>query len=122
MEQLRVEVQQLRVQLGAAQSVVNTSESLLTAEKAAQAEATLRKWRGMVAGVHPSVPSEAVVAALADDLNTAGAIAELHGLASRGDAAGLLGISLSTAEKEWAYARSWLRLEIEGTAASDERS
>ena len=31
LEQLRVEVQQLRAQLGAAQSVVNTSESLLTA-------------------------------------------------------------------------------------------
>lgn len=60
-----------------------------TAEKAAQAEATLRKWRGMVAGVQPSSPSEAVVAALADDLNTAGAIAELHGLAAAGDLAGL---------------------------------
>ena len=60
-----------------------------TAEKAAQAEATLRKWRGMVAGVAPSAPSEAVVAALADDLNTAGAIAELHGLAASGDLAGL---------------------------------
>lgn len=60
-----------------------------TAEKAAQAEATLRKWRGMVAGVAPSVPSASVVAALADDLNTAGAIAELHALASGGDLAGL---------------------------------
>ena len=60
-----------------------------TAEKAAQAEATLRKWRGMVKGVAPSVPSEAVVAALADDLNTAGAIAELHALAASGDLAGL---------------------------------
>jgi cysteinyl-tRNA synthetase len=69
-----------------------------TAEKAAQAEATLRKWRGMVAGVAPSVPSGAVVAALADDLNTAGAIAELHALAASGDAAvlkasaGLMGL------------------------------
>ena len=60
-----------------------------TAEKAAQAEATLRKWRGMVAGVAPAAPSAAVVAALADDLNTAGAIAELHALAGAGDAAGL---------------------------------
>jgi len=60
-----------------------------TAEKAGQAEATLRKWRGMVAGVAPSVPSDAVEAALADDLNTAGAIAELHGLAASGDLAGL---------------------------------
>ncbi|NBE08517.1 cysteine--tRNA ligase [Paragemmobacter ruber] len=60
-----------------------------TAEKAGQAEATLRKWRAMVAGVQPSAPSGAVVAALADDLNTAGAIAELHALAAAGDAAGL---------------------------------
>ena len=60
-----------------------------TAEKAAQAEATLRKWRGMVAGVEAGVPAAAVVAALADDLNTAGAIAELHALAGAGDAAGL---------------------------------
>ena len=60
-----------------------------TAEKAAQADATLRKWRGMVTGVAASAPSDAVVAALADDLNTAGAIAELHALAAGGDAAGL---------------------------------
>ncbi len=60
-----------------------------TAEKAAQAEATLRKWRALVKGVAASVPSEAVVAALADDLNTAGAIADLHALAAAGDAAGL---------------------------------
>lgn len=60
-----------------------------TAEKAGQAEATLRKWRGMVKGVQPSVPSEAVVAALADDLNSAGAMAELHALAAAGDLAGL---------------------------------
>jgi len=60
-----------------------------TAEKAAQAEATRRKWRGMVQGVPAGGPSEAVVAALADDLNTAGAIAELHALAAAGDLAGL---------------------------------
>lgn len=61
-----------------------------TAEKAAQAEATLRKWRGLVAGIEPAPsPAATVVAALADDLNTAGAIAELHRLAGEGDAAGL---------------------------------
>ena len=60
-----------------------------TAEKAAQAEATLRKWRGLVAGVTAGTPSAAVVEALSDDLNTAGAIAELHALAATGDAAGL---------------------------------
>ncbi len=60
-----------------------------TAEKAAQAEATLRKWRGLVAGTARAEPLPEVVAALADDLNTAGAIAELHAAAGRGDAAGL---------------------------------
>ena len=36
------------------------------------------------------------------------------------EAAQALGISASTADNDWAYARSWLRLEIEGRAASDE--
>ncbi|ETD85581.1 cysteine--tRNA ligase [Rhodobacter capsulatus] len=52
-----------------------------TAEKAAQAEATLRKWRALTAGVaaaHEVAPG--VLEALADDLNTAGALAVLHGL------------------------------------------
>src|SRR5262245_47022651 len=35
------------------------------------------------------------------------------------EAAEVLGISTSTAENDWAYARSWLRLEIEGTALDD---
>ncbi|OWY18382.1 cysteine--tRNA ligase [Thioclava sp. JM3] len=50
-----------------------------TAEKARAAAATLRKWRTTVDGVTPS-PEAApeVIAALADDLNTAGAIAALH--------------------------------------------
>ena len=62
-----------------------------TAEKAQQAEAALRKWRGLVAGVEPAPgPLERVLEALADDLNTAGALAELHAAAGRGDAAGLL--------------------------------
>ena len=62
-----------------------------TAEKAAQAEATLRKWRGLVAGIEPAPsPLPGVVAALSDDLNTAGALAECHAAAGRGDASGLL--------------------------------
>ncbi|MCA1334731.1 cysteine--tRNA ligase [Pseudooceanicola marinus] len=60
-----------------------------TEKKRAEAEATLRKWRGLVAGVEAGEVSEAVVAALADDLNTAGAVAELHKLAGAGDAAEL---------------------------------
>ncbi|TMV14445.1 cysteine--tRNA ligase [Arenibacterium halophilum] len=60
-----------------------------TAEKAREAEAVLRKWRGMVEGVTPGAVASSVLAALAEDLNTAGAIAELHRLAGQGDAAGL---------------------------------
>ncbi|WP_323782645.1 cysteine--tRNA ligase [Thalassovita sp.] len=60
-----------------------------TAKKAAEAEVTLRKWYKLVEGVEQGTVNEAVIAALADDLNTAGAIAELHKLASAGDAAGL---------------------------------
>ncbi|WP_420325630.1 cysteine--tRNA ligase [Mameliella sp.] len=53
-----------------------------TAEKAREAEATLRKWRGLVTGAQPSEEvSQSVLAALADDLNTPKAIAELHRLA-----------------------------------------
>ena len=61
-----------------------------TAKKAGEAEATLRKWRALTDGVEPGEVSQAIVDALADDLNTAGAIAELHKLAGAGDAAGLL--------------------------------
>ena len=62
-----------------------------TKEKAEQAEATLRKWRSLTAGVVPaSNPLPEVVAAMSDDLNTAGAIAELHNLAGKGDLKGLL--------------------------------
>jgi RNA polymerase sigma factor (TIGR02999 family) len=35
------------------------------------------------------------------------------------EAARALGISDSTADNDWAYARSWLRLEIEGRAGGD---
>jgi RNA polymerase sigma factor (TIGR02999 family) len=35
------------------------------------------------------------------------------------EAARALGISASTADNDWAYARSWLRLEIEGRAGDD---
>ena len=52
-----------------------------TAEKAEQAEKTLRKWRELTKGVAAGQPSNALVAALAEDLNTAGAITELDRLA-----------------------------------------
>jgi DNA-directed RNA polymerase specialized sigma24 family protein len=35
------------------------------------------------------------------------------------EAARALGVSESTADNDWAYARSWLRLEIEGSAGGD---
>jgi len=60
-----------------------------TAEKAREAEATLRKWREMVSGVEAGEPAASVIEALSDDLNTAGAIAALHDLSRAGDAAGL---------------------------------
>ncbi|MFY0660861.1 MAG: cysteine--tRNA ligase [Shimia sp.] len=55
-----------------------------TAKKAAEAEATLRKWRRITDGVAaaPTAPIE-IVAALADDLNTSQALTYLHVIASR---------------------------------------
>ncbi|KAA9008925.1 cysteine--tRNA ligase [Histidinibacterium aquaticum] len=61
-----------------------------TAKKREEAEATLRKWRAMTADVTPTEVAPEVLEALCDDLNTAGAIAELHRLAHEGDAGGLL--------------------------------
>lgn len=80
-----------------------------TEAKRDEAEKTLRKWRALTDGVEPGAPSAAVLAALADDLNTAGAIAELHKLAAAGDAAGLKGSAamlglLSDAMGDWATA------------------
>ena len=69
-----------------------------TAEKARQAEGTLRKWRAATADVAGGAILPAVVEALADDLNTAGALAALHAAAGAGDwmgvkaSAGLLGL------------------------------
>ncbi|MFN5995510.1 MAG: cysteine--tRNA ligase [Paracoccaceae bacterium] len=60
-----------------------------TAEKARQAEATLRKWRAMTASVNASAPLPSVIDALADDLNTAGALAALYAAAGEGDWAGV---------------------------------
>ncbi len=62
-----------------------------TVEKAAQTEAALRKWRGLVTGLEPAPsPLPGVISALSDDLNTAAAVAELHAATARGDYAGLL--------------------------------
>lgn len=60
-----------------------------TEKKRAEAEATLRKWYGQLDGLEGQTP-EAVLQALADDLNTPGVIGELHKLSQKGDAPALL--------------------------------
>ncbi|MEE2943928.1 MAG: cysteine--tRNA ligase [Pseudomonadota bacterium] len=60
-----------------------------TAKKAGEAEAALRKWYAMVADAAEADVPVAVVDALADDLNTAQVIAEMHQLANAGDASAL---------------------------------
>jgi cysteinyl-tRNA synthetase len=80
-----------------------------TDKKAKEAEATLRKWRALTDGVETTgSAAPTVVDALADDLNTAGAIAALHELAKRGDvvslktSANLLGL-LEDCLGDWAH-------------------
>ncbi|HKL06577.1 MAG TPA: cysteine--tRNA ligase [Roseovarius sp.] len=58
-----------------------------TEAKAREAEATLRKWRSMTKDVEANEVALPVLECLADDLNTAGAVAELHKLAAAGDVA-----------------------------------
>src|SRR6056297_2812948 len=57
-----------------------------TAEKAREAEKTLRKWRAMFDGVRPTIPHPRLLKALSDDMNTSLAIVELHALFARIDA------------------------------------
>ena len=61
-----------------------------TAQKAEQAKATLKKWYAQAKDAPcGAAPHADVVAALGDDLNTAGAIAVLHQLSHAGEAAAL---------------------------------
>ncbi|EKE45037.1 CysS [Oceaniovalibus guishaninsula JLT2003] len=60
-----------------------------TEDRVAEAEATLRRWQDLAAGCDASDDVTAVADALADDLNTPGAIAALHRLANEGDGARL---------------------------------
>ncbi|MCH2165012.1 MAG: cysteine--tRNA ligase [Marinovum sp.] len=60
-----------------------------TDKKAQEAEVILRKWRTMTDGVNVGDISGAALSALAEDLNTAGVLAEMHRLANVGDAPGL---------------------------------
>ena len=57
-----------------------------TEKKRQEAEATLRKWHALAAGVTGAEVSPEVLSALSDDLNTPGALSALHRLAAQGDA------------------------------------
>ncbi|MDB5666992.1 cysteine--tRNA ligase [Cypionkella sp.] len=97
-----------------------------TAEKAVQAEATLRKWRALVADAEPSpTPSPLLIDALSDDLNTAGAVTVLHELAASGNVSGLKAsaavLGLLTPEMSgWflppIYAQAYGTIEFTGSA------
>ncbi len=52
-----------------------------TDKKRAEAEATLRKWRALLADVAPTGVDQGLLDTLADDLNTAGALTKLHAMA-----------------------------------------
>ncbi|WP_372572866.1 cysteine--tRNA ligase [Ruegeria jejuensis] len=98
-----------------------------TEKKAREAEGTLRKWRALTAGIEPAASAApAIIAALGDDLNTAGALAELHRLAADGKAAELLASArllglLSDALGAWAEADD-LDLSAHEARLSDARS
>ncbi|WP_042244942.1 cysteine--tRNA ligase [Paracoccus sp. PAMC 22219] len=95
-----------------------------TETKAQEAEAVLRRWHGLVAGIEPATsPAPALIEALADDLNAAGAIAVLHDLAGREDAAGLLASArmlglLLPGMGEWAQADGEAAGQIEALLAA----
>jgi cysteinyl-tRNA synthetase len=57
-----------------------------TAEKAREAEKTLRKWRVMFENARLGKPHARILHALSDDMNTSLAIVELHALSARIDA------------------------------------
>jgi len=62
-----------------------------TEEKARQAQAVLQRWRAQTKGVTPAEsPLDQVLRPLSDDMNTPGAIAELHQLAHAHDQPNLL--------------------------------
>ena len=61
-----------------------------TAKKRDEARATLKRWRNLAATAEPDAVDGAVIDALADDLNTAGALAELYRLEGAGRIGDLL--------------------------------
>ncbi|MGR3490630.1 MAG: cysteine--tRNA ligase [Shimia sp.] len=60
-----------------------------TERKREEAEVTLRRWRGLIAGVVPGQVDAEVVEHLSNDLNTSGALTRLGELAKAGEAATL---------------------------------
>ncbi|NDW52089.1 cysteine--tRNA ligase [Aliiroseovarius sp. PrR006] len=95
-----------------------------TEKKRAEAEATLRKWRGLVAGLEGNEkPHDLIVQALADDLNTSLAISALHTLAKKVEETGVGGSVLKSSAKllglliddlgDWAVAPS---IDLSGLA------
>ena len=84
-----------------------------TEKKREEAEKTLRKWYGQaIQAVGEGEPYSGIVNALSDDLNTAGAIAELHQLSLADDKTTLrhslqfLGL-MGASAPEWAVPRSF---------------
>ncbi|MEM8592663.1 MAG: cysteine--tRNA ligase [Pseudomonadota bacterium] len=74
-----------------------------TEKKRGEAEKVLRSWRQLLADAEETGPDAEVVAALADDLNTAGALSRLHAMAKviaakpQGDSAQEKGAMLASA-------------------------
>ena len=60
-----------------------------TDKKRAEADATLRKWRSITAGVELDLAQEQASAALSDDLNVSEVIMRMHSLAAEGKGAAL---------------------------------
>ncbi|MGB0507808.1 MAG: CysS/YqeB C-terminal domain-containing protein, partial [Pikeienuella sp.] len=60
-----------------------------TEQKVSEAADALHKWGALVDGVEPGQVPVVVLNALADDLNTPAALAEMHKMAKAGDAVGL---------------------------------
>ncbi|MEX0277759.1 MAG: cysteine--tRNA ligase, partial [Ruegeria sp.] len=92
-----------------------------TEKKAREAERARRGGRALRAGAAPAArAAPAVIDALADDMNTAGAITELHRLAADGDAAGLLASAqvLGLLSDELG---AWAELEIADFSSYEER-
>ncbi len=61
-----------------------------TEKKRAEAESTLRKWAKLVQDVAPSEPSDEILTALGDDLNTPLALSHMHQLYTAGEASTLV--------------------------------